>query len=95
MDEKKSVLGGKYILLSVILGIVFAGFFLRKQYDPLTMSIDHFRQVVAVGGSVGLIAKLISTSGFAGIRKIASVLMGVACSTIGMTWVMLFYIAKG
>jgi len=96
MEEKKeSVLSGQYIILSVFFGVVLAGLYLYAQEDPLTISIDRFRQVVVVGGCVGLIAKYISSSRYAVMKKIAGVVMGCACSTIGMTWVMLFYIARG
>ncbi|WP_397458686.1 hypothetical protein AB3464_00595 [Pseudomonas asplenii] len=95
-DDGVSIGSTAGFFYSIAVGVIVSVLFFRFQKDALDIAVSNFRLVVALGGCVGLLARWISdASKNQLISKGAAFLMNIACSTIGVVFTMLYYIARG
>ncbi|NWD51359.1 hypothetical protein [Pseudomonas gingeri] len=77
-----------YLALGLVVGVVFFSF----QSNSHDIAVKYIRMVVAVGGGLGLLAKLISESKYRVMKVVSAFLMNLACALAGVSVAMIVYI---
>ncbi|NVZ27946.1 hypothetical protein HX881_20505 [Pseudomonas gingeri] len=81
-----------YSTLGLVAGIVFFSF----QIDSHGIAVNYIRMAVAVavavGGGLGMLAKLISESEYKVMKVISAFFMNLACAFAGISVAMIIYI---
>ncbi|NWB27887.1 hypothetical protein [Pseudomonas gingeri] len=77
-----------YSALGLVAGVAFFGF----QIDSHGIAVKYIRMAVAVGGGLGMLAKLISESEYTAMKVISAFFMNLACAFAGISVAMIIYI---